>query len=376
MLQVTPYPLGVFKVLPSIVTFNQGLTGLLQNLTLIWIGPGLASLNIFARGGIYQNRSYFSVVSVIAMPEQPGPPTAVLVTAVFPSALQVQWNAPQASLSPVNGYSVQVSFYANFSSIVFSADILSGSNGSNLTGGLIITPSFSAVGCAYVRVFAFNQAGNSLPTSPARGCIALIYAPPAIQFVGLTTLGNEWLNVEWIEPVNIASDAYEYKVEVFAANGSVAASTIALQNKNAVVLPVELDSPVQVAVSLVDPMHGMGPAAGVCLQLLGSNAIYVVPLQFTVSPLFLQAPAGSSSLLVVKPKSPPAVNAWVRIFVLDDFVASVTDFILFTAGSTAQQNVIVSHLRKGTTNITFAPIGGLYRGLGITIEVKTLPSST
>lgn len=368
--QVTANPPGVVAVSPTLFNFDQGSVGKFANLTLIWASPGLATLSISAMGGIYQNLSYASLVTVVSLPELPTAPSTLLITAVFPLALQIQWSNVPSSNSAV-GYSVQVSFTANFTSTVFSADIPSDAN---LTSGRIRTPSLKALGCAFVRVFAYNSAGRSAPKGAE--CVPLVDEPPAVGFVSLTALGEEWIDVEWAEPTDLSSTAFDYLVEISAANTSLVASRAVPASRTRALLPLPQGAPMQVAVRISDPVRGQGAAAGVCLQLSNSKPVYLVPLQFTVYPLSVQAPAGSSSLVVLTPTSPPAVDAWVRVRVLDDFVASVTDHVLFPAGSMVRQNVIVSHLRKGTTNVTFVAVGGLYSGLEITVVIDTLPSAS
>ena len=347
--------------------------GQLANLTLTWMSSGVATLSFATKGGIYQNMSYFSAVTINALPELPPAPSALVVTPIYPLALQVQWN--NSLTSSITGYIVQISFMANFTSTIYSAVI---PFGPNTAGGIFRTPSLASPGCVFVRIVAYNEAGQSLTAPQTGGCVVLIDELPAIQHLALTTLGDEWLTVDWTAalPPDLFSftGTFDYLVETISSNGSLLANTSMPATQTEVLLPVQLGTPIQVEVRVTDQMLGSGPASAVCVQLSNSKSVYLVPLQFVVSPLSVQATAGSSSLLILKPISPPAVDAWVRIDVLDNFIASVTDHVQFTAGSMAQQNVIVSHLRKGSTNTTFTAIGGLYSGLQVTVVITTLPS--
>ncbi len=334
-----------------------------------------------SQGGIYQNLT-FSTVIITALPYLPAAPEVVTAVAIYPLALNVSWQQQSLSSDAPSAYLVQISFTADFSSLDFEANVANDlslipgntiQNSSSSLSKFYTTPSFASGLCAFVRVFGFNNAGLGPPAYAGDDCVHLVDAPLAVQNVGLAALGENWVRVQWRERPDYDFYVLGHKVEI-TINGSLYAASTASPIKTAAILPIPLNIPVQIAVSVIDPILGAGHASKLEFQLAGSRETFLIPLTFNVSPLSVQAPAGSSSFLVVKPASQPTVDAWVKIYVSDNFVAAVTDHIVFRAGTAALQTVVVTHLRKGETNITFIPIGGRYSGLAVTVLVSTLPS--
>jgi hypothetical protein len=376
--------MGIVEIFPKEITFNQGPAGQRALLKLMWTGSGRATLVLTSQGGIYQNLT-FSVVIITALPYLPASPQSVMASTIYPLALNVSWLQQSLSSDAATGYLVQVSFTSNFSSLDFEAKVaialplISGSTYQNSSSGLrtfFITPSFSSKSCAYVRVFGYNDAGFGPPGNAVGDCVILVDEPPAVQNIALEALGEDWVRVQWTKAADyeINPEVLGHRVDI-TVNGSIFATRSAPPINTAAILPIPLNIPVQVAVRVIDSNLGLGPASKLEFQYAGFKEKFLIPLSFSVSPLSQQAPAGSSSFLVVKPDSQPSVDAWVRVYVSDSFVAAVTDHILFRAGIVAPQTVVVTHLRKGETNITFSPIGGLYRGLAVTVFVSTLPST-
>ena len=382
MWQISTNSLGIVEVFPKEITFDQGPAGQRASLKLVWARKGSATLVLTSQGGVYQNLT-FSAVTITALPYLPASPQAVMSTAVYPLALNISWQLQSLSSDAPTGYLVQVSFTADFSSLDLEVKVanaqplISSSTFQNSSSSLrkfYTTPSFTTKSCAFVRVFGYNEAGLGPPAYAGGGCVRLIDEPPAVQNVGLAALGEDWVRVQWTTTTDNDFFIFSHRVDI-TSNGSIFATSTALPMKTAAILPIPLNIPVQIAVSVIDPILGTGPASKLEFQLAGSRETFLIPLTFSVSPLSVQAPAGSSSFLVVKPESQPSVDAWVRIKVSDTFVAAVTDHIVFRAGITALQTVVVTHLRKGETNITFSPVGGLYSGLAVTVLVSTLPST-
>ena len=88
--------------------------------------------------------------------------------------------------------------------------------------------------------------------------------------------------------------------------------------------------------------------------------------------VLVAAQVGSTSSFTITPGSKPYVPAVVHISSSDPSSAQPTPKIIFAAGSTAPQTVVVSHRRRGNAVLLFRAEGANYAGLDTTVEAETI----
>ena len=130
-----------------------------------------------------------------------------------------------------------------------------------------------------------------------------------------------------------------------------------------------------VHINTVTPVSETQPhSAGLLVAYSGVPLIYDVPLKFAFSTTSILAPVGASTSVLVNPVTPPYLDAIVHIATSNDQSAAATPKLIFKRGAVDPQYVIITHKRKGVTQLTFTPEGGYFDGLETVVTVETLAS--
>jgi len=374
---VVPSVAGVVTLSPSTLEYDEGGT-LVTSLTLTWAAPGEATLEFRSQGGVYHEIVRSARVHVTSLPPLAVAPASVAAIPGGPAGASVRsiivsWAEPPTGAEFVTGYIVELSQDAGFAAVAATSDVAAADR------SVVVAPLVKGE-CYYYRVKARNEGGVGPPLASA-SCVRVVEAPSEVSHVSLKAISDTQLLVEWQPPLDSGDSTptgipiLEYLVEaVVLATGAVhethrVPSTTLFQTMT-VLAGVEYMVRIRSFTALSDSPQPN--AATAYLTYDGEVRMYNVPLLLTVSPLALASEVGGSTSFLMTPASAPTVDAFVDVFSSDGNVAATTDTVVFKAGSTTPQSVIVFHNRKGEALITFMARGGNYAGLSAVVAVETL----
>ena len=189
-----------------------------------------------------------------------------------------------------------------------------------------------------------------------------------------------------------------YKVQVRLEDGSLIEQVSSPTASRSAVLKITAGVSYIVHINAVTSVSDIqSNSAGLLLAYSGNPIFkYDVPLAFAFSTTTLIAPVGSSTSFLITPLTPPYMDAFVKVtrsqiskvrFELLNTIdkrlttrwnssneqsATATANLIFKKGSVAPQYVIVSHMRKGVTMLSFRAKGSYFKGLDTSVTVETL----
>lgn len=370
-LSVETEPAGIVAVSPSLVYFEQGRSLQYATFQISWLTAGACAIVLKSMGGNFQSITRQSIVKVSALPTLPTAPLMVQSRRLVDKKLEVTFTEPATEPELVTGYLAEISDTSSFTNIIESYDLKE-----NLRIA-VFGPLIRGI-CYYFRVTARNRAGLGAK-GIGQNCSGVFDSATAVRDVQVRTISEDSALLQWLPPVDSGDgtpngmEILSYKVQVRLKDGSLFEQLTSPPDRRSTLLKITPGVSYTVNINTVTAVSELQPhSAGLLLAYSGLPLVYDVPLAFKFSATAILAPVGSSSSVLVTPTTPPYLDAVVHVASTNDQSATCTSRLVFKKGSVAPQYVIISHVRRGFTTLSFTPEGGYFKGLETTILVETL----
>jgi len=374
-LSLVTVPTGIVAVSPSVVYFEQGKASQFATCTITWLQAGDTAINVQSMGGNFQGITRNSFVTITALPTLPAAPLMVQSTGLVDKKLMVSFVSPLIGAELITGYLVEISDSpgGTFTNIMLSSETTKNDRSA------VFGPLIRGV-CYFYRVTARNRAGLGTKTN-GPNCSFVFDSPSAVREVAVKTISEEAVLLQWLPPTDTGDGSKDgikilrYTVQVRQEDGALSQQISSPPDRRSAVLRITPGISYTVHINTVTPVSETQPhSAGLLVAYSGVPLIYDVPLKFAFSTTSILAPVGASTSVLVNPVTPPYLDAIVHIATSNDQSAAATPKLIFKRGAVDPQYVIITHKRKGVTQLTFTPEGGYFDGLETVVTVETLAS--
>jgi hypothetical protein len=331
-------PAGIATVSPTTHFFEPGPTFAVaaKSFQISWSAHGTAVIELHAKGGTrYHAYVASSPVAITALPPLPLVPADLACTPLLEAQLAISFAPPATgSLGGVaapTGYRVQISTSINFANIAAETRVAAPSTataaGVAARVRVIMGPLVQGE-CYHYRVASTNSAGNS-GDAVSGVCVVALDSPGPVSSLRVVALTEQKALVQWSPPLDSGDGTpfgvpiLSYVVEIMTNGSDVTAERLQVQAAHTSLIvpvrPTDIYTISIFAVSLVALSQSAKAnkqaqrTVSAYFSYDGLPVDYIVPLQFTVSALYLSEKVGRTSSFTITPRSAPYVDAVVRI---------------------------------------------------------------